>query len=371
MDQQIETVFIPKYTRGKRRKLNPPHRSLSRRREHLRKKGDFSQEKELTAAIRQLPSRDPFDPNFRRLHYIRYADDFLIGLSGPIKEAKQIREELTKFLREHLALELNQEKTLITHAGSRPARFLGYNIQTQYANDRISNGSRSTNGKIGLRIPESTINEYERMYTRHGKPTHISVLLDESDFAIVQWYGNRLRGIVQYYKLAYNVSYLWRLATTMERSMLKTLAAKHRTSTLEMRNTYKTYINNGVNPKARCIEVHQSSADGKRSYVARFGGISIRRDARAKPRDISIQPYWYVRSELLDRLLARECELCGMSGKIEIHHIRALKDLNQNGRKEKPLWVKKMAAMRRKTLAVCRACHQNITHGRYTQDHAN
>ena len=87
--------------------------------------------------MRQLPTQDPNDPNYRRLHYVRYADDFLLGFAGPRSEAVQIKEELTQFLRDSLNLELSPEKTLITHAGTQSARFLGYDLQAQRANDQI------------------------------------------------------------------------------------------------------------------------------------------------------------------------------------------------------------------------------------------
>lgn len=63
-----------------------------------------------------MPSRDPCDPNFRRLWYVRYADDFLLGLMGPKNEAMVIKQKISEFLSKDLKLELNAEKTLVTHA---------------------------------------------------------------------------------------------------------------------------------------------------------------------------------------------------------------------------------------------------------------
>ena len=89
---------------------------------------------------RGLPARDPGDPGYRRLWYIRYADDHLFGFTGPKAEAEQIKAELTRFLRETLRLELNQDKTLVTHARSQPARFLGYHIIVQHCDTRLTYG---------------------------------------------------------------------------------------------------------------------------------------------------------------------------------------------------------------------------------------
>ena len=74
---------------------------------------------------------------------------------------------------------------------------------------------------------------------------------------------------------------------------------------------------------------------------------------------------WSGRSELIERLLAQKCELCGSTEKIEVHHIRKLADLAQKDGVERPEWMQKMSARRRKTLVVCLDCHQKIHSGRY------
>ena len=366
LDEFVETVLIPANTSGKLRRQNPEYQRLSKRIKYHKDKENIEMLKELTVQRRQIPSLDPFDPKYRRLRYIRYADDFLMGFAGTKREAVIIKDALTQFLADNLRLDLNQEKTLITHAGSQPARFLGYDIQAQHANDQIANGRRSINQQIGLRVPPTVIDKHVRNYTRHGKPIHIAMLTLESDFAIVQWYQVRLRGIVQYYKLAWNVSHFWRLVSYMQVSLLKTLARKHDSTVGKMWKRHKAFIYNEDGKKVRCIEVRETSEDGSEPQVARFGGISLKRDKKAVPKDISLRLYTNQRSELLDRMRAEVCELCGVKGKIEIHHIHALKDLeNVKGGRTKTPWQKKMAAMRRKTLAVCRPCHQDITYGRY------
>jgi hypothetical protein len=212
LDQYVETVLIPKFTRGKKRQANREYGRISQQRHRLRVKGDYSQEKELTAILRKLPTQDPNDPNYRRLHYVRYADDFLLGFAGPRSEAVQIKEELTQFLRDDLNLELSPEKTLITHAGTQSARFLGYDLQAQRANDQIDRlGRRSVNGAIGLRVPKATIDRYCQEYMLRNKPIHIPMLILEEDYPIVKWYGDKLRGISQYYLLAWNLHHLWQL----------------------------------------------------------------------------------------------------------------------------------------------------------------
>ena len=107
------------------------------------------------------------------------------------------------------------------------------------------------------------------------------------------------------------------------------------------------------------------SDDGKRTYVARFGGIPLRRDKNSAPRDLTLRPYTEMRSDLLTRLLADQCEICEVMGNIEVHHIRRMSDLNVKGQLPKKPWVEKMAGLQRKTLMVCRPCHLNAHGGKF------
>ncbi|MGH3163203.1 MAG: hypothetical protein ACRDOC_15085, partial [Streptosporangiaceae bacterium] len=122
------------------------------------------------------PSTDPMDPGYRRLRYLRYADDHILGFTGPKAEAEEIKNQLAAFLREELALELSAEKTLVTHARTRAARFLGYEILVQHDNSKITGGRRALNGVIALRVPRDVITAKCAPYRRRGKPWHRSRL---------------------------------------------------------------------------------------------------------------------------------------------------------------------------------------------------
>ena len=136
LDVYVETVLIPQYTRGKRRRANPEYHRIQTRMARARARGDRTQARDLRRQLRRLPSRDPQDPGYRRLRYTRYADDHLLGFIGPKAEAEAIKDQLARFLRDDLALELNPDKTLITHARTRAARYLGYEIIIQHCNER-------------------------------------------------------------------------------------------------------------------------------------------------------------------------------------------------------------------------------------------
>jgi hypothetical protein len=173
---------------------------------------------------------------------VRYCDDFLLGFAGPRREAEEIKSKIGEFLRDELTLELSEPKTLITHATSQAARFLGYEITVQHCNTKLTNGCRSANGGIALRVPRDVITAKCAPYRRRGKPWHRPGLQNLNDHNIVQIYGAEYRGIVNYYRLAQDVWRLGALRWNAETSMLKTLAAKHRSSVTKMAARHKAKI---------------------------------------------------------------------------------------------------------------------------------
>ncbi len=264
-------------------------------------------------------------------------------------------------------MELSDEKTLITHANTEAARFLGYEIVAQQGNDQLDwQGKRCINGVIGLRVPIDAIDARCRLYMKRNKPTHRPQLLFESDYAIIDRYQAEYRGIVQYYLLAYNVCRLSKLRWVMERSLTKTLANKHQSTAKQMRDKYRATVQTPYGPM-KCLKVTVERAEGKKPFVAYFGGIPLRRHKEAVLYDQIPRMFDGTRSELVKRLLADICELCGSKEDIEVHHIRKLADLKVEGRSEKPAWVQRMVARRRKTLVVCQDCHDAIHAGRPTR----
>ena len=364
LDQFVENVLIPAHTRGNKRRINPAWHALRRRMVRRRDRGDHAEAAQLRKQMQQLPSSDPQDPGYRRLRYVRYADDFVLGFSGPKAEAKEIRESLKTFLRDSLALELSEEKTLVTHATSKAARFLGYELVNQQANDKHDrNGRRKVNGRIGLRVPVHVVEQHCRTYMKGGKPASRNVLIHDDDYSIVSRYQAEFRGVVQYYLLASNVSHFGRLQWVMNKSLAKTLANKHKTTARKVFRRYKG-VAQTEHGKRACIRVEVQRGDGKRPLVAQFGGIPLKRQRQAVLVDRRPRPYRSERNELLQRLLAEECELCGATEDIQVHHVRALRDLNVKGQRAKSQWIQTMAARRRKTLVVCRPCHTDIHAGR-------
>jgi len=284
-------------------------------------------------------------------------------MPGPHSEAEEIKRQLGAFLQESLKLILSQEKTLITHARTQAARFLGYNIVVFQNNQkRDRRGYRSINGQIGLQVPVEVIKAKCAPYQKDGKPTHRKERTDDTVYSIISQYQQEFRGFAEYYQLAVNRSQLNRLKWVMERSLVATLAHKLRVSISKVYKRYETTVETPDGPR-KVLQVTVEREGGKKPLVAQWGGISLARKTKAVLND-QIAPLWGDRSELEKRLLADTCELCGSREQVEVHHIRALKDLQHKGQGKRPRWVQIMAARRRKTLVTCRKCHNDIHAGR-------
>jgi hypothetical protein len=314
--------------------------------------------------MKQVPSLDPMDPTYRRLRYIRYADDWLLGFSGPRCEAEAIKREVGAFLRDELKLELSETKTLITHAQSQAARFLGYNIQVLHNDQkRDRRGHRCLNGQIGLRVPPAVVRDKCKRYLRHGEPIHRTELIHDSVFSIVAQFQREYRGVVEYYRRAYNLHQFDRLKWTMEQSLTRTLARKLRMSVARVYRCFGATLQTDQGPRVG-LEVRAERDAGMRPLIAQWGGITLARHKKAVLEDSIPLRICSLRSDLERRLLANTCELCGSQEDIEVHHVRALKDLQYKGRRPPPLWIQVMAARQRKTLVTCQACHADIHAGR-------
>jgi group II intron reverse transcriptase/maturase len=373
LDTYIEDVLIPQHTRGKRRAENPEYRNFAYAIQCARKAGDDKRVQELELQRRKLPSQDVYDPNFRRLRYIRYADDFILSFIGTKVEAEEIKAAISTFLKEKLHLEMSASKTLITHSRTQHARFLGYDISVYHADNKISPRSgtltkaRSINGFIRLGIPYGKVNELIKRYMRGGKPIHEAGLLAFSDAQIIDVYQQRFRGVAEYYKFATDRNALGKLKYVMEVSLTKTLANKFKSTVARM---YKRYGGKrtvqGYTYKVLVVEV--PTKNGTR-YIY-WGGIPLKvvkpgteiLDDSNGRRNVPFSS----RTDLVQRLQANECEICSSQENCEVHHVRKLADLKNRwrGRREKPAWVKTMIAMQRKTLVVCAKCHVAIHTGK-------
>jgi len=326
---------------------------------HLKKgRTEFLPEyKKLRAEMLKLPAKSQTD---KIIKYVRYADDFILGIRGSKADCEWIKAELKAFLHDVLKMELSEEKTLITHSAEY-ARFLGYDIKVRRNNSlRGCNGitKRTLNNSVELNIPlkdkiEKFLFGIKAVEVKNGAlfPIKRNGLVGLTDFEIVTTYNAELRGICNYYGIASNFGTLDYFAYLMEYSCLKTLAAKHKSSMRKVREKFNDRKGGWGIP-------YETKSGKKRMYFAKF------RDCQAGLKMNDVKPttatkYMRYSGNFEQRLKAKTCQLCGIENAeyYEIHHVNKVKDL-----KGKELWERIMITQKRKTIVLCRDCHKKI-HG--------
>lgn len=365
--------------RGKRRKNNPEYHSLNNkiwnRNKKLREQKLSEEEanqvkneiKELSRQREKLSSEDPMDENFKRLQYVRYADDFVVAVIGSKDFAMQIRDKIANFLSRTLSLELSMEKTLITHANSKRISFLGYEVSVGGDKKTTSSNGvirRSIKGIPMLHLPHEKMRDFlfknQYMVEKDGqwKAHHRANLIHNDDLEILTSYNAEIRGFYEYYKLAVDVRKLSGAYNIIKTSCAMTLANKYKTS---CRKIYRKFDQNGT------FGVTFKTTKGTRFrpfYNEGFRTVKtpLKRETKLLIYDNDSQPnqmQYKARTSLEDRLLANKCEYCGRDGRCEVHHVRKLKDL-----KGKKKWEKFMIARKRKTLVLCKSCHVKLHAGK-------
>lgn len=372
LDNYIETELIPQYTKGKARRRNPEYNRLNVAMTYAKQRGQIEKYNELRKKKRKIPCQLTHDPNYRRLRYVRYADDFLLGFIGTRAEAIEIKRKISQFLK-RLKLEMSEEKTLITHATTGRAKFLGYEIYIAHDDKRYTKNHhrlnkprrRSINGCPIFCIPRKVIIEWSHHFTKKGKTVQRTSLLRCSDFEIVRTFGIEFQGLANYYSLAHNVSKLYRVKYHYMTALAKTIAAKHKKNIKWVYRKYKRRSEYGVT--GLFVEKKNPNNPNK-PLVAKFGDKPLRRNKSAIIIDDKPKVY-KCSTELVNRLLINRCELCGSDQDIQGHHVRKLKDIKQKyrGRKRKhpPKWVEFMIKRNRKVVFVCLKCHIEIHNGKY------
>lgn len=329
------------------------------------KSTNLAEKKELLKRIhklevekRKLPCKDASD---KAIVYVRYADDFLIGIKGTREEAEAVKTELRIFLSEVLKMELSEEKTKITHS-SNAAQFLGYEIKVRRNNrtKRTANGivKRTLNNTVALLIPFDRIEKfmYERKIVKQGIngaliPLHKHQLSGLTEIEILDTYNALTRGLCNYYSMASNFMKLNYFTYLMEYSCLKTLANKHKTRISKLKKKYKIGRTWGI--------TYKTKSGVKTMKIIRHKDLSRSVNYQRSGIDTLIDyTYLGARNSLEARLKANKCELCGAEGdgyRYEIHHVNKLKNL-----KGKQYWEIAMLSRKRKTIVLCQECHETI-----------
>lgn len=364
--------YAAKFRKGDRRSINPEYWRLNNKKNRLKQKlqktSDEQMRKSYLYEIAQLskqmlstPHKDAMDADFRRMQYVRYADDFLISVIGSKSECETIKADITQFMREQLKLELSDEKTLITHAQDK-AKFLGYEIfiRKSDAVKRNRDGvlKRDFNGAVVLTLNSAVIQkkltEYNALEVRNidgkdiwwSKPRRYMTPMKPED--ILAQYNAEIRGLYNYYSLAANVSKeCASFAFIMKMSMFKTLGWKLNTSARKVRQKYQ---------KDKDFVIPYNDAKGKQKYRVFYNEGFKKRNAQFDVDYDKLPQTMYVPyPSLVERLKDGRCELCGKDGKVVMHHVRTLTKLKGNNE-----WEKLMLQRHRKTLVVCEDCNSMI-----------
>ncbi len=364
LDTFVEQMQV-ELEKGKKRKPNHEYELISDRRYRMAKAGkaDSEEFKRLGVQMRKLPSLDTRDPNFVRIKYVRYADDWLIGVIGSHDLAEEIKNRVGEFLKDKLALTLSQDKTRITNARTEEAEFLGYRIRKGRTRDAqkvttSTNSSRrqfkrrSTGMEVVLKTQMDKL--IKQLSTKgfcdgKGTPKHKAgwTLLDEDQ--IISLYSSINRGIQQFYRPADNWPELQRIQYILKYSLAKTLALKKKVSITRVM-------------KSRDIGVQVTNKNGQARNIMFFRNTdwTVKRDAFKNSPDIDL-----VRMNVRLRTrskLGLPCVVCGDPNKVQMHHVRHIRKMDGGVPKG---FTRVMAALNRKQVPVCKTCHEKIHRGEY------
>jgi group II intron reverse transcriptase/maturase len=333
----------------------------------LRVKAELAEKvKSLQLELRNTPCSHEMDENYRRLKYVRYADDFLIGIIGSKADCEKIKVKIAQYMNDILKLELSAEKTLITHA-QETAKFLGYEISVRKSSAMKRNRKgvlqRDFNGRVMLLLPMETVKKKLKDYdaisfekvngSEVWKPKSRSYLTAKKPQDILAQYNWEIRGFYNYYRIANNVSATCsKFGYIMEYSMYMTLAQKLRSSIGKIKKRFC---------KDRQFVIPYTDDRGQCQYRIFYDG-GFKRQNGTTDTGCDTQPFTVLvpYPTLVERLKTNRCEICGAEGLTVMHHVRTLKTLSTEYE-----WNRIMLKRRRKTLTVCETCNAKIQeHGK-------
>jgi group II intron reverse transcriptase/maturase len=365
LDQRLDAM-CQQYSTGERRKPNTAYNALQRRRKQLLELGEIEpalreslkdEIRDINRRILQTPPYDYNDSSYIRVKFLRYADDTIVGIIGPKSLAERIRDEMAVFLDEDLKLELNRDKTRITHLPTEQAHFLGYafktasprwrrrNLQRKRSPHNVVQTVKTTSGNIKLLVPLRQLSEKLDKYVANGQPASMCAFINQPIEHIIQHYNGVIRGWYNYYQLAENVSSLNYARYVLQYSLAKTLAHKERSSVSKVFRKYGKDIT-FVKPNGRKVCFFNQP-------------LKQVKKAKGSAANLDMLPTWgprRTRTRLLD-----DCAICGSQEQVVMHHVRHIRKRGENVRG----FTLYMAAINRKQVPVCRKCHREIHNGKY------
>lgn len=382
LDQFMQKLCRKYSTTTPCRQKSEHYQRLNNQRQQAKKKGDYLKAEEILKQMRHLPTQNLCDPEYIRVKYTRYADDFLVMVIGSKRLSEEIRNEIRSFLATELHLELSAEKTLITNLGDQPVKFLGYEIAKSRDNTILTENTRgvkkrAANETIQLLVPTEVINEKLKPFVKKGKAVHHNARINEPILDILIQYNAEIRGLYNYYCLATDVSTkINKFRYYHYTSLQKTIARKEKCSVAQIIEKYgvDVKLKQGTGTRKLLGVTYQTKA-GMKTLTYFNEPIKKKDKPDIGPGGLGIWDKPILeRHQILKRLAADKCELCeqpwNSANTLEVHHVRKLKDIKQKYARRGqniPQWVLRMSSLRRKTLVVCQKCHDEIHAGTSTK----
>lgn len=355
LDTYVENYRV-KYDKGKSRAVNKRYHSLNAGRHK-------SKNPQLRAAklklMRGLSPKDTQDPNFRRLLYVRYADDFVILLIGSLQEAYSLRRSLRDFLKHKLGLELNMDKTSIVNT-KKGFQFLGASIKragkvmTKTRRRKIGNRIVRKRAERRLIINAPLNNIIEKLYkNKFVRKNHLNKviskgrkdLVNHSHFDIIRFYNWRIRGILNFYSFAANYSSLSRIVWLLSLSCALTIALKYKLTTA--RKAFTRFGRNLEDPETGVSLYSEPEMKVKHDYKTDSGNVeNLYSNLQGSPN-----------GTLTNKMLDAKCAICGSANQIEMHHVRKASDIRSKIRTGNSTYLQWVGGFLRKQIPLCRYHH--------------
>jgi group II intron reverse transcriptase/maturase len=347
-----------------KRRKSPIYRKFQYELEKAKgREADPMEKRSILIDMRKVHSKDSFDPKFRKLFYIRYADDIVIGVTGNYKDAEAVLHRVRNFLDTNLGLRLKAQKTSIVNFKKKKIEFLG---TTVYGISRIEKPCRTVKKKgwdtsikqritprVGLHAPitKLLIKLHENGFCRKSKkgvygPTAVRRMVNLDHADIVNYYNSVIRGIVNYYSFVDNYTRVGALVKLhLLRSCALTLALKYK-----LRHKSKAFKKFGS--KLAC------PSTGKRIIIPESFKRTGKFHIGAKPVDSVITQKW--NRKLTKSNLGKACVICGVFP-AEMHHIRKTEDIRQKQTKGKiDFFTMQMIGINRKQVPLCKDHHRKL-----------
>lgn len=348
------------------------HSRLQYLKKKIQKKGKFSAEyyeikkeiREVVKKQRQLNSSIPNPKAHPIFKYVRYADDWIIGIWGSRKAALELKTNLKEFLRE-LKLTLSEEKTLVTNAKKDKARFLGIEIK-RFASNRstiltksnvLKRNRRIPSGNIWMALPlqsivhrlvtKGFIERKKKKWVCKTKLNFISLPMRD----VILRYRAIYNGFYNYYRFTDNIKQIRKIYWILKESLRKTLSRKFK---LAKRNLLKKY--------GEYLEKNCQTSGGSTTSINFYYPIPTKNPmdfaTNIEPVDPLYAGLWKIRTITS---LGEKCSSCESTQDLEMHHLKHIRTINV---KLSP-FDRDLAKINRKQILLCKECHTKVHKGEY------